>query len=94
MNKKTYAIFWLAPETQRFGLGKAQFTREEAELLAAELNEDHPSFIHTAIDTATEDIHQVTARLQAEFLNPRSPKVIQFPELAASDAASREVVGL
>lgn len=91
--EKTYAIFWLAPETQRFGLGKARFTRDEAEMLAAELNDEHPTFIHTAIDTAKEDVHQVTARLQAEFFN-RDQKVIQFPELAASDAASREVVGL
>jgi hypothetical protein len=92
--EKTYAIFWMAPDSQRCGMGKAQFTKEEAELLAADLNEEHPSFTHTAIDTAAPNVNQEVARAQSAALATRPANIIRFPDLAAADAASREVVGL
>jgi hypothetical protein len=91
---KTYAIFWLAPDSYRCGMGKAQFTKEEAETLVAELNGEHPSFIHTAIDTAAADMDQEIARAQSAGLASRPTNIIPFPDLAATDAASREVLGL
>jgi hypothetical protein len=92
--EKTYAIFWMAPDSQRSGMGKAQFTREEAESLAADLNDEHPSFIHTAIDTAAANVNQEIARAQLAGQTPPRNNIIRFPDLAAADAASREAVGL
>jgi hypothetical protein len=92
--EKTYAIFWMAPDSQRCGMGKAQFNKEEAEALVADLNEEYPSFIHSCIDTAAADKDEAIARAQAACLVPRNQNIIRFPDLAASDAANREVVGL
>jgi hypothetical protein len=75
-------------------MGKAQFTKEEAETLAAGLNEEYPSFVHTSIDTAGKDVNEEIARAQAAGLIARGGNIIRFPDLAATDAASREVVGL
>jgi hypothetical protein len=92
--EKTYAIFWVAPVSQRSGMGKALFTKAEAETLAAELNEEHPSFIHTAIDTAAADVNQEISRAQLAGLATPPANIIRFPDLAAADAASRKAVGL
>jgi hypothetical protein len=92
--EKTYAIFWVAPASQRWGMGKALFTKAEVETLVAELNEEHPSFIHTAIDTAAANVNQEISRAQLAGLAGRPANVIGFPDLAAADAASREPVGL
>ncbi len=92
--EKTYAIFWMSPDSQRCGMGKPRFTKEEADQLVADLNEEYPAFIHTAIDTADADANLTIARAQASGISSRRANIIRFPDLAAADAANREVVGL
>jgi len=45
----TYAIHWKCSSTGRIGIGKALFPKEEAERLAAELNEEYPDIDHAAV---------------------------------------------
>lgn len=46
---KTYAIHWKSMATGTMGTGTKRFEREEAEHLAAELNEKYPDIHHEAI---------------------------------------------
>lgn len=48
----TYVIAWRSKAEPRWGQGKKHFTREEAEALAAELNQDYPAFVHEARNLA------------------------------------------
>ena len=50
--ENTYVIAWKSKDEPRFGQGKKLLTREEAELLADELNQDYPAFIHEAFNLA------------------------------------------
>jgi hypothetical protein len=49
--KHTFAIAWRSATSERSGRGKKLMTREQAEALAAELNQDYPAFIHEVVDT-------------------------------------------
>jgi hypothetical protein len=52
--EKNFVIAWKSTSEPRWGQGKKLFTREEAEALAEEMNQDYPAFIHEALDlTAT-----------------------------------------
>jgi len=44
--EKTYVIAWKSRAGASHGQGKKLFTLEEGERLVAELNQDHPNFIH------------------------------------------------
>ncbi len=92
--EKNYVIIWVSPATQRAGVGKGQFDREEAESLAAELNANHPLFTHIPIDTTVENIQEALAKAKTEVSTPRRDNIIAFPEFGAVDAATREVVSL
>ena len=46
---KTHAIHWKSSVTGSIGTGTKRFEKEEAERLAAELNEDYPDIEHDAI---------------------------------------------
>jgi len=46
----TYVIAWKSELKSSFGRGKKLFTREEAESLAKELNQDYPDFVHEALN--------------------------------------------
>ena len=48
--EKTYVIAWKSKSGPSIGRGTKFFTREEAEDLAIELNEDHPNFIHEPLN--------------------------------------------
>ena len=48
--KKSFVIAWRSATSERSGRGKKLMTLEEAEALAAELNQDYPAFIHEVID--------------------------------------------
>ncbi|MDB6109928.1 MAG: hypothetical protein JWR69_1678 [Pedosphaera sp.] len=52
---KTYVIYWKSKVNGRTGTGTAFFEREEAENLAAELNQDYPEIEHEARNTAPPD---------------------------------------
>ena len=46
---KTYVIRWKCTVTGRIGSGTMLFEKEQAERLAAELNEKHPDIDHEAV---------------------------------------------
>jgi hypothetical protein len=92
--EKTYVIVWIAISNQRVGVGKSRLGKEEAESLAAELNAEHPSFLHLPVDTATEDITQALARAKASVVTPEPTNIIQFPDFVAEEAANYEAVEL
>ena len=46
---KTHAIHWKSSLTGTIGTGTKLFEKEEAEHLAAELNEDYPDIDHAAV---------------------------------------------
>ena len=57
--EKTYVIAWRSKTEPRFGQGKKLFTRDEAESLADEMNQDYPAFIHEPFNLADETVSVV-----------------------------------
>ena len=49
---KTHVIHWKSNENGKTGIGTLLFEKEEAELLAAELNGDFPHIEHQAVPCA------------------------------------------
>jgi hypothetical protein len=55
--EKTYVIGWRSKSEPRWGQGKKLLTREEAQALAAEMNQDYPAFVHEPLNlTASEPL--------------------------------------
>jgi hypothetical protein len=52
---KDYVIAWKSNSTARMGRGKNLMEQQEAELLAAQLNAEHPEFHHIAIQKDAQD---------------------------------------
>ena len=50
--ERTFVIAWKSKSEPRWGQGKKLFTREEAEALADEMNQDYPSFVHEPFNLA------------------------------------------
>lgn len=50
--ENTYVIAWKSKMEPRWGQGRKLFTREDAEALADELNQEYPAFTHEALDIA------------------------------------------
>ena len=50
--EKTFVIGWRSKAEPRWGQGRKLFAREEAEVLAEEMNRDYPAFIHEVLDLA------------------------------------------
>ena len=48
--EKTYVIAWKSKVRGSTGRGKTLLNREEAEQLAKQLNEEHPTFLHEPLD--------------------------------------------
>ena len=69
-NENTYAIAWSAKLRASSGQGKKLFTRNEAERLADELNQDFPNFIHEAVEVMSDN------KSQAQ-LSPADSKIIR-----------------
>ena len=63
---KTHAIHWKCSRTGAIGTGTKLFEKEEAELLAAELNEDYPDIDHDAV---------VPEPMPTEAADAKSPKI-------------------
>lgn len=78
--ENTYAIVWLARHRESSGVGTKRFSKEEAEKVARELNEDHPAFAHRAVDIAVENVAQAIESLRAALKQPQS---ITYPDLYA-----------
>jgi hypothetical protein len=82
---KTYTIIWVARQLARSGSGAPRFSQEEAEHLAAELNETHPGFVHQALNTATENSEEAISALRASLVPAQD--AVTFPEVARVQAA-------
>jgi hypothetical protein len=52
--RKSYVIRWKSKVNGRIGKGSRQFEREEAEMLAAELNAEYPEIEHEVVDAGDE----------------------------------------
>ncbi len=74
----TYVIAWKSLNEPRMGQGKKLFTREEAEDLAAELNEDYPAFIHEALNLQPA-ARETTPTSWEEFPAPAPGVIVEFP---------------
>lgn len=46
----TFVIAWRSKAEPRMGQGKKRMTREEAESLSVQLNQDYPGFVHHPVD--------------------------------------------
>jgi hypothetical protein len=90
--KKSFVIVWVSVTGLRTGVGKNLLTQEDAEGLVAELNQEHPEFIHRAVDTETEDVNQALLRAKELVFPATEGKVVPLPlpELAAAQAAAEE----
>jgi len=58
---KTYTIHWKSSVTGTFGTGTKRFEKEQAERLAAELNESYPEIDHEAVIPAPKAAEPVAA---------------------------------
>ena len=90
---KTYAIIWWAPNRGRSGIGAKRFSKEEAEALAVQLNEEHEDLLHRAIDTACEDPAVVLAEMRIADKSAQV-QIASYPDVAAAQAAEAEVTEL
>ena len=53
--EKTFVIGWKSKSEPRWGQGKKLFTREEAQALAGEMNQDYPAFVHEPLNLAASE---------------------------------------
>jgi hypothetical protein len=88
-----YVIQWKSRVNGRAGKGNKLFSREEAEQLAEELNEEYPDIEHLILDAAAEEnrVAQPTNQTQeeepteqAEQATPPEPTSSQVPSLHES----------
>jgi hypothetical protein len=84
---KTYAIIWTATQRGSWGLGTKRYSKDEAEALAAQLNEEHGQFLHRAIDVANEDPAAVLAAMKAAEA-AENARIVNYPDLVAAEAAA------
>jgi hypothetical protein len=84
---KTYAIIWTATQRGRWGLGAKRYSKEEAEALANQLNEEHGNFLHRAIDMASEDPAVVLAAMRSANAAEKA-QIVNYPDLVAAEAAA------
>jgi len=85
----TYVIIWVARDKDRSGVGKKRLTKGEAEALAEELNAHHRTFLHCALDTATEDPAAALLGLR-KSLSRVNDKLEPLPEFGSVQAADVE----
>ena len=88
--ENTYAVIWIAKTRDKFGVGTKRFSKEEAEDLAAELNQSYSAFLHHAFDTATADQNDVLAVLKAELTASEAAASVPYPDFVAVQAAAAQ----
>lgn len=85
--ENTYVIAWKSKSEPCFGQGKKLLTREEAETLADELNQDYPSFVHTALN-----LSPTAAEIPAPEVPETSIINVDFQPGATTETPNREAV--
>ena len=86
--QSTYAIVWVARNKDRSGVRPKRFSKEQATVLAAELNQSHPEFEHVAVDTAREDVSHSMIDLKEKMFG--GARTIDYSEFAATHALAQE----
>ncbi len=86
---ENYIIIWIAKGRNSFGIGKRYMTKEQAEGLTSELNNEHPDFLHRAVDTQTEPPETALRELR-ESLSGVPVNSVGVPGPAAIEAAHVE----
>ena len=86
--EKTFVIAWKSKSEPRWGQGRKLFTREEAEALAEEMNQDYPAFAHEVFNLAASEPAPAPtvepAIIQVDF-TPTPEVVIPVGEEAAQE---------
>ena len=90
---KTHAIIWVALNRGSSGIGTKRFSKEEAESLAAQLNEEHEDLLHRAIDTESQDPAVVLAEMKAADKGGQV-QIVSYPDVVAAQAAGAEFTEL
>ena len=90
---KTHAILWVALNRGSSGIGTKRFSKEEAKMLAAQLNEEHEDLLHRAIDTECENPTAVLAEMKAADKGVQI-QVVSYPDVVAAQAAEVEFTEL
>jgi hypothetical protein len=90
---KTHAIIWWAPSRGSSGMGTKRFSKEEAETLAARLNEEHEDLLHRAINTEGEDPAAVLAAMKASEKTAQA-QIVSYPDVVAAQAAAADFTEL
>jgi hypothetical protein len=80
--QSTYAIVWVARNKDRSGVSPKRFSKEQADKLAAELNESHPEFVHLAVDTESQEVAQSLIELKEKIFGVAQP--IDYSAFAAT----------
>jgi len=84
--EKNFVIAWRSKSEPRWGQGKKLFTREEAELLADEMNRDYPAFVHQPFNpTASESTPAPQPAIIHVDFGPAPEVVIPVVEEAAGE---------
>ena len=65
-----------------------RFSKEQADKLAAELNESHREFVHVAVDTESQEIAQSLIELKEKIFGVAQP--IDYSAFAATHAIGEE----
>jgi len=86
--EKTFVIAWRSKSEPRWGQGKKLFTREEAETLADQMNQDYSAFIHEPLNLAASEPSSAPepAIIHVDFQS--APEV----EIPVAEEAVQEVV--
>jgi hypothetical protein len=85
--ERTFVIAWKSKSEPRWGQGKKLFTREEAQALADEMNQDYPGFIHEPFNLSATQVTEPVlepAVIHVDF----QPAAAEF----AVEPASQEAV--
>jgi len=90
---KTHAIIWVALSRGSSGIGTKRFSKEEAETLAAQLNEEHEDLLHRAINTECENPAAVLGEMKASDKGAQV-KIVSYPDVVAAQAAGAEFTEL
>ena len=79
---KTFAIIWTTLTPSRSGIGTKRFSKEEAEALANQLNEEHEGFLHRAVDLTSEDPAVVLAAMSSADAAAEAP-IVKYADFVA-----------
>ena len=86
---ENYIIIWVAKEQNSAGIGKRLMSKEEADALSADLNNDYPAFLHLAVNG---EMEQPATRLRAlrESLAQAGAHSVRLAGPASLEAAQAE----